>query len=80
MKVPRLYNGYHILNSVSSCDVAMVGSELPGQYYAVARTQPVHSCIIISQISGGIEFVVTTYVGKDDCIVISSGWSGKMGI
>ena len=32
------------MNGVLSRNVAMVGSQLPGQHLVVARTQPVHAC------------------------------------
>ena len=33
------------MNGVLSRDVAMVGSQLPGQHLVVGRTQPVHACV-----------------------------------
>ena len=44
MQVSRLHNGDNVVNGVLSRDVAMVGSQLPGQHLVVARTQPVHAC------------------------------------
>ena len=38
MQVSRLNNGDNVVNGVLSRDVAMVGSQLPGQQ------QPVHAC------------------------------------